>query len=66
MNCVGCLLNEAEKILQAEKKGYTIEKTVPTRDFFKVDDGQLYVVRQTEIDGCVKLIVVAKMRKEVF
>lgn len=66
IDVVGCLLSVAEKWLQTERIRYTIEKTVPTRDFFKVDDDLLYVVRQKIIStGELQLIVAAKMRKEV-
>ncbi len=66
IDVVGCLLSVAEKWLQTEQIRYTIEKTVPTRDFFKVDDDQLYVVRQKLMPtGELQLVVAAKMRKEV-
>jgi len=66
VDVVGWLLSDAEKWLQAEQIRYTIEKTVPTRDFFKVDDDLLYVVRQKlSSTGELQLIVAAKMRKEV-
>lgn len=66
IDVVGCLLSDVEKWLQTEQIRYTIEKTVPTRDFFKVDDDCLYVVRQKLMPtGELQLIVAAKMRKEV-
>jgi hypothetical protein len=66
IDVVGCLLSVAEKWLQTEQIRYTIEKTVPTRDFFKVDDDRLYVVRQKLMPtGELQLVVAAKMRKEV-
>lgn len=66
IDVVGCLLSDVEKWLQTEQIRYTIEKTVPTRDFFKVDDDRLYVVRQKLMPtGELQLIVAAKMRKEV-
>lgn len=66
IDVVGCLLSDVEKCLQTEQIRYTIEKTVPTRDFFKVDDDCLYVVRQKLMPtGELQLIVAAKMRKEV-
>ena len=66
MDIIGYPLLEAEARLQAAKLSYTMEKTVPTRDFFKVDDSQLYVVRQKlNATGEMQIVVAAKMRKEV-
>ena len=66
VDIIGYLLPEAEGRLKAAKVRYTIEKTAPTRDFFKVDDSQLYVVRQKlNAAGEMQIVVAAKMRKEV-
>lgn len=66
MDTVGYLLAEVEPMLQAQKIRYAVKQTFPTRDFFKVDDSQLYIIRQTmDAAGGLQLIVAAKMRKEV-
>ena len=66
VDIIGYLLPEAEARLQAAKMRYTVEKTAPTRDFFQVDDSQLYVIRQKcNAAGEMQIIVAAKMRKEV-
>lgn len=66
MDVVGRFLDDAITEMKQKKSKYTIQRTVPTRDFFKIDESQLYVVRQTAgEDGSYQLVVAAKMRKEV-
>lgn len=63
---IGRPLAEAEAMLQAGEIPYTVVRTYPTRDFFKVDENCLYIVRQKIIDdGTLQLVVAAKLRKEV-
>jgi len=54
---------------QLDKKNlrYIVKVTRPTRDFFKVDENCLYVIRQhIDADGIYCLVAAAKMGKEVF
>lgn len=66
MDLVGLPLSEAIACLKDANYSYTISKTIPTRDYFKVDDDQLYVVRQhVQEANTYFLMTAAKMRKEV-
>ena len=65
MEFVGRLLSAVELELKQQNISYTIQYTRPTRDFFKVDDGCLYVIRQRANGGRMEIVVAAKMRKEV-
>ncbi|MFA6850013.1 MAG: RNA-3-phosphate cyclase [Selenomonadaceae bacterium] len=66
VDVIGRPLTEAEAMLQVGKIPYTVMRTYPTRDFFKIDENCLYIVRQKTInDGTLQLVVAAKMRKEV-
>lgn len=66
MDAVGRFLEDVITEMKEKNCMYTIEHTIPTRDFFKIDESQLYVVRQTTgKDGVHQLVVAAKMRKEV-
>jgi hypothetical protein len=66
MNAVGRRFEVIKNELIAANCQYTVKNTLPTRDFFKVDEDNLYVVRQKELeDGSWQFIVAAKMRKEV-
>ena len=65
MEFVGRLLSAVELELKQQNISYTIQYTRPTRDFFKVDDRCLYVIRQRANGGRMELVVAAKMRKEV-
>jgi len=66
VDVIGRPLAEAEAMLQAGKIPYTVVRTYPTRDFFKVDEDCLYIVRQKIIDdGTLQIVIAAKLRKEV-
>ena len=66
VDVIGRPLAEAEAMLQAEEIPYTVVRTYPTRDFFKVDEDCLYIVRQKIIDdGTLQIAIAAKLRKEV-
>ena len=56
---------EAKAELDGEGINYTTEITRPTRDFFKTDENNLYVVRVKQADGRLLLTLAGKqMRKE--
>ena len=55
---------EAEAILQSAGCAYQLERTYPTKDFFPIDEKQLYVIRgQWQPDGQLKLTLAAKTVK---
>ena len=57
---------EAKELLGAAGENYITERTRPTRDFFKIDESQLYVVRQLkQASGIWQLTLAAKLQKEV-
>lgn len=57
---------EAEGLLQAENIKYEVELARPTKDFFLRDEAKLYVIRQKPAaDGCWRLTLAAKLRREV-
>jgi hypothetical protein len=62
---VGRLLSAVEPELKQQNVSYEIQYTHPTRDFFKVNDDCLYIIRQRTNGGRLELVVAAKMRKEV-
>lgn len=63
---VGRALQEVISELDAKDRRYEVEYTVPTRDYFKVDENIFYVIRQKiKEDGSYQLTAAAKMRKEV-
>ena len=67
IDVIGRSLPEAEKLLQAEQINYVIEISRPTRDFFKLDEKRLYVIRQKLMDdGNLQLIAAARLRQGVF
>lgn len=67
MDLVGYPLAEAEARLQGKNLLYTVQRAASQRDFFKVDENDLYIVRQTRAkDGVYHFVAAAKMlRKEV-
>ena len=66
MNAVGRRFEAVKKELIVANCQYTVKNTLPTRNFFKVDEADLYVIRQKACeDGSWQFIVAAKMRKEV-
>ena len=57
---------EAEGLLRAENIKYEVEIARPTKNFFPLDEARLYVIRQKPAaDGCLRLTLAAKLRKEV-
>ena len=63
---LGRPIEEAVQLLRAADVAYMVERTHPTRHFFPVDDGRLYVVRALMCpDGSCRLTAAAKQRKEV-
>jgi len=54
---------EAEAILRSAGCAYQIERTYPTKDFFPIDEKQLYVIRGQLSDGQLKLTLAAKTVK---
>lgn len=66
IDVTGLPQKEAEFRLNQAGIAYSVEITRPTRDFFKVDEGNLYVVRQKWTDqDTLLLTLAAKQRKEV-
>lgn len=66
IDVTGLPQKEAESRLNQAGIAYSVEITRPTRDFFKVDEGNLYVVRQKWTDqDTLLLTLAAKQRKEV-
>jgi hypothetical protein len=66
IDVVGRPLAEAECLLQAAHIDYVLKRSRPVRDFFKIDEQKLYVVRQRFTgDGILQLMLAAKLRKEV-
>ncbi len=56
----------AERRLNQAEIAYSVEITRPARDFFKVDEENLYVVRQKLMNQNILLLTLAaKQRKEV-
>lgn len=67
MDIVGLPLSYAIDKLAEKNYRYKIERTVPTRDYFKVDGEKCFVIRQQRLeDGSFLLTAAAKMRKEVY
>jgi hypothetical protein len=55
---------EAERMLKEAGCAYAVERTCPTKDFFPIDENQLYVIRgQWLPDGSLKLTLAAKTVK---
>ncbi len=66
LDVVGRPLAEAETLLRAADIKYTTTVSRPTRDFFKIEEHALYVVRQQlQPDGTLRLVLCARLRKEV-
>ena len=64
---VGRPFTEVQTIFKRENIRYLIEITRPVRDFFKIDEKNLYVVREKKLDdGKILLTLAAKqVRREV-
>ena len=57
---------EAKSLLHTEHIKYEVEIARPTKDFFLRDEAKLYVIRQKPAaDGCWRLTLAAKLRREV-
>ena len=66
IDVIGRPLAEAEALLQAAQINYNTEISRPSRSFFKVDEGCLYVIRQRQReDGVLQLTLAARLRMEV-
>ena len=64
IDVIGRPLAEAEALLQAAQINYNTEISRPSRSFFKVDEGCLYVIRQRQReDGVLQLTLAARLRK---
>ena len=60
---IGRPWHEVEQELQSAGIRYEKEITRPTRDFFKIDERCLYVVRERELpDGTLALVVAASLQ----
>ncbi len=55
----------AKERLDALALSYEIEWTRPTKDFFPVDEQSCYVVRQRREGDKIKIVLAARLRKEV-
>ena len=52
--------------MHTEHIKYEVEIARPTKNFFPLDEARLYVIRQKPAaDGCLRLTLAAKLRKEV-
>ena len=58
-------LTEAEKLLNDKKIPFSVVRTSPRSPKFHLMDDCLFVVRQSVIDDELRLVVAAKMGKEV-
>jgi len=66
VDTVGQKLQAVVSCLEKDKIGYRVVYTRPVRDFFAVDEKELFVVRQKmDAEGRLVLTAAAKMRKEV-
>ncbi len=57
---------DVEKELQEKKLKYETERTRPARDFFAIDEDDLYILREKKReDGSWYFVLAARLRKEV-
>ena len=56
---------EVTEYLSRRNKQYKIIRTKPVSNMFKIDDNELFVIRQKLIGDIYELVVAAKMGKEV-
>ncbi len=57
---------DVEKELQEKNLKYEAERTCPARDFFAIDEDDLYILREKEReDGSWCFVLAARLRKEV-
>ena len=65
VDVLGIPWQEAKEHLEALGFLYEVEWTHPTRDFFPIDEQSPYVVRQRREGDTMKLVLAARLRKEV-
>ena len=65
VDVLGIPWQEAKERLEALGFLYEVEQTRPTRDFFPIDEQSPYVVRQRREGDKIKLVLAARLRKEV-
>ena len=65
VDVLGIPWQEAKERLEALELLYDVEWTRPTRDFFPIDEQSPYVVRQRREGDTMKLVLAARLRKEV-
>ena len=65
VDVLGIPWQEAKERLEALEILYDVEQTRPTRDFFPIDEQSPYVVRQRREGDKIKLVLAARLRKEV-
>ncbi len=63
---LGLSWDEAKRRLEALGLAYETVWTRPTRDFFPVEESSPYVVRQRTEGDIIKIVLAARLRKEVF
>lgn len=63
LSYVGRPFSSVEPELRAAGTPYQLERTRPVRDFFKIDERCLYVVRERELpDGTLALVLAASLQ----
>lgn len=65
IDVIGRPMEEAQRLLQEAHIQYVLKRSRPARDFFKIDEDSLYVIRQRYIDDVLQLTLAARLRKEV-
>ena len=65
VDVLGIPWQEAKERLEALGLLYDVEQTRPTRDFFPIDEQSPYGVRQRRDGDKIKLVLAARLRKEV-
>ena len=65
VDVLGIPWREAKERLEALGLRYEVEWTRPARNFFPIDAQSPYVVRQRREGDKVKLVLAARLRKEV-
>ena len=65
VDVLGIPWQEARERLQALGLAFEVEWTRPARDFFPIDEQSPYVVRQRREGDTMKLVLAARLRKEV-
>lgn len=65
IDVTGRPVEEAQRLLEKAHIQYVLKRSRPVRDFFKIDEDRLYVIRQRYIDDVLQLTLAARLRKEV-